>query len=1036
MYRSCCVWILAIGVLIATDTESPPAELVIAVTVEKAILLLPGGPDRSVRTRLQATASGFPPEARITWSWSQIQDFMSPVAADMAQGRVVAIDHPASAAITATCTAFGVYALRVTATDQVTGRSVSRNTWLSVWDARSPLLRDGQPDPMTPAPGIAPPPQVRNLSPDPGPYRHPRLLCTAADWSDIHQRCLGGGSRIAANSFTIIAKRAGNLLKPATREGAIMAQLETWAAAGFPRDRIPTLGGAERNQAATKGEKRKQVLAEEALDATAKILAEACFVQWLKTDPATPRTEVPEQERVMNERLARLVAAFCRASLDVSWDRETGTFFPDRQGYLNGIEAIGEACPLRSPLALAYDFIAPWMTPEQAAATRDFLVATGVGRSTGSGRNVFARDGKAIGFGVDRGYAQNGNYATFHEGQVMKALVVAGEEEGVDPRVVATFLTPPPLKKPQEFTKTEPYDWIRPVAEDSGRDWYVGRPYAAAMSWPHARKVNANNLLRAVFWNQDGNVSPWGFILEREAYHSTSEGQWLTAVAFARYGAQNQFVTGYFYHIINHLLLNQYTFGPEQRGQTAASNVQTFHHHCGGYGIGKLHTILLKYMYPDDPAVDYFYAARAPDLEKKAVSMEVCIFGLDPALKTTAGAMAPMAAAKALPLTKVDPEEGVVVMRSGWEDDALMIDLDCGWKGCGHMNAEKNSFALFALGRSWALPSGYHKKFSNWHAGIQFQHPAWKACPVTQGYVGQNPSYPPTLPDAGYPRSFPTPPGRLVEVWDAPDHSWSYAVGDASLAYNFMCSTEGERLCIPRSQAMYPGLMDDLRTRLPIAKELFIDGINSTYRNRDLYLIPSPWTAVKRAVRTLVMVRGPRPYALIVDDFQRDDAPANYRWGFSNVSGTEDGKRSKEPGFLVDLLPGATSTEGILAHRTDLAKGGPRLLVRDLGQAVPGRHPPIRMDRTHFLPPTNEQGDFYLEERSNRLVIERVDVVDPQYQILLFPFREGEALPVTTWNAGRTVLSISLGTGVVDEVTFRVDPATGITKVHLTRPGP
>ena len=1011
--------LLLLGQPASTGELPAPSAPTISIIVDHAILALPDGPVRSATARVTASAHGFPRGARVEWSWRQIQDGMSPVAADMTKGHVVAIGQPDAASTAVTCTTFGVYALRVTAMDRTSGITISRNTWLSVWDDRSPILIAGKPDPLTPAPGITPPPRVRDLSPDPGPYRHPRLLCTDADWQDIRTRCLGGASRIATNSYATLARRSAVIFNPTSREGAAMAQLGAWADAGFPADAIPVLGGADRALGTSKAEHRQQVLAEEAVDAISRTLAEACFVQWLAISPTLPRDQVPAKDQERMRQLAKLVAAFSRASLDLSWNRETGVFSKDRIGYLKGLDDLGGACSLRNPLALAYDFSAPWMTTEQARDTRDFLIATGAGRSTGSRSRGFVVDGVVMDRGIDRGYSQNGNYASFQEGQILKALVVAGEEGGADPRVVSTFLTPPKPAKMADFTKSTPWDWMRPVAENSGRSWPGGLPYGESMSWPHARKVDVDNLQRAIFWNQDGNVSPWGFILEREAYHSTTESQWVSAIAYIRQGGHNQFVTGYFYHIINHLLFNQYPFGSERRGVSTVSNLQTFHHHCGGNGIGKLHPILLKYMYPDDLAVDYLLAARVPDLEKKAVSMEVCIFGVDPSLQTTAGAMERMALAKQLPLTKVDPEEGVVVMRSGWSDDALQIDLDCGFKGCGHMNAEKNSFAFFALGRSWALPPGYHKKFSNWQAGIQFQNPAWAACPVTQGYVGQNPSVPPDLPASGYPRSFPTPPGRLVDVWEAPDHSWSYAVGDASLTYNYMCSSEGERLSIPRSQAMYPGLLADISRRLPIARELFVEGLSGYYHNRDLYLIPSPWTAVKRAFRTIVMVRGKHPYVLIVDDFQRDDAPANYRWMFSNVSRGEDGKRGKAGDFLLDLEPGASPTEGILAHRPDRGQepGRPRLLVRDVSESVNAKQPVLRMDRTRFNPPANEASDFYLQEDSNRLFIERQQVVDPRFKVLLFPFRTGETLPVTTWNHDRTILSIDHGKGKVDRIS-------------------
>ena len=1009
---------------------------VLSILEDHAITVLNDHNGRTATVSLKVVPSGFPPGAQLTYSWKQIQDTMSPDAVDMKA-------HPAefstSKAETTTVTFkdWGVYAVRVTVTDAVHGISASRNAWINVWDNHSHIIIDGKPDPLSVAPGIAPPPHVRDLSPDPGPFHHPRLLCSDEDWKEIHGRCIEGKGILASSSFGAMSDRNRNLLNPKSKVGQYMLQLEKYADSGYKPEAMPNMAtGAEKFTGTRDKKYQRQIdIAEQAVDAMSGELANACFLQWLKNDPATPHDQVSADDRALNLRLAKLVASFCRSSLENSWDRKTGVFHKDAPGYMTGIDQIGGHCGLRSPLAKAYDFIAPWMTEDQLRDCRDFFFATGAGRMSTSRGRALSHNGIIDNHGIDRGYQQNGNFAAFGDGVIPKALVVAGEENGADPKVIQTFLTPPDPKDHKalsDLKRVTPYDWVRPVGENSGRDCPAGRPYTESESWPNARKVDSDNLLRGILWNEDGFTTPWGSLLEREAYHSTCAGQWVSALMFARFGGNNQFVTCNFYNNINHYLNNEYPFGDQTQSAHFTSNNKSFNHHCGAgmMSVGQLR--LLKYMYPDDPAVDYFYAARAPELEKKYGDMESCIFGLDPGIRDMKEALKPVAEAKKMPLTRFDPEEALVTMRSGWDDDALMVDFDEGWKGCGHMNAEKSSFALFALGRSWALPPGYHKIYSGWQASVQFQNPAWTKCPMTEGYVGENPNYPPDLPDSGYIRSFPTPPGKMLEVKEAPDQSWSLAAGDASLAYNYMCAAEGgQRIGIPRSQFMYPGLLPDVLRRCPQGKEFFVDQPDGY----SAYLVPSPNTAVKMAIRTIMMSRGKRPYVLIVDDFRRGDEPANYRWMFNNPSRGGDGNKDKEGEFLQTMEAGATSTEAILYHLNDKGSepGKPRLLVRDVSESDNSKQPAIRLDQTKFKVP-KEINDFYLAEDVNRLFIERDSVVDPKYKVLLFPFRTGESLPKTTWNADHTELSVDKGNGDIDILRFTQDPVDHRTLVELTHP--
>jgi hypothetical protein len=553
--------------------------------------------------------------------------------------------------------------------------------------------------------------------------------------------------------------------------------------------------------------------------------------------------------------------------------------------------------------------------------------------------------------------------------------------------------------------------------------------------------VDVDNLRRALWYFTDGGVTPWGWVGEREAYMSFyTVGAWPRAIIFARFGGENQFVTNYYYNLINMILYSSYPSGPKHESAHFASEINPITHHAGNGDHRGMHTLLLKYMYPDDPAVDYMFASRASGRESRmnGPSLEACLFAIDPDIKNTKGQLEAVAEKKALPLTKLDPEEGVVVFRNDWKDDTLLVDFDCGFEGGGHMDAEKNSFSLYALGRDWAISPGFHKIYSNWHSGIHFQEPAWAACKYTQGYVGLHPCYKPAVDSCDMPPNFPTPPGKLLEVTEGPDHQYALVAGDATAAYNYLCGgADAQRVAINRSEYMFPGLLPDLLERVPIFQKVFVESLSPHYGFKDRSVSPYAPTTVDHAIRTLFVARGKHPYVLVVDDFKKEDKPRNYRWMMCNDMRTEaDWSGWPKKGDLSLMIePGATSTEGVLFHKQDSGSkpGLPRLLVRDVSEADNSNQPPIRIDTTQFDVPKGLEKDFYLKHQAARLFIERQQVVEPNYKVLLFPFRTGEKLPVTKWNDKKTELTVDLQDGTVDTIRFDTNNPDHRTRISFQR---
>ena len=147
---------------------------ILDVKIDRPILRL-AEPPAETKTSLTAMTYHFPTKAKLTYQWRQIRDELTPLAVKMTE-KPIRFSATDTAKVEITFPGWGVYEVRVTVTDTSSNISLSRNAWINVWNNRSNLIIDGKPDPLTIAPGLLPPPSVRHLSPDPGPFAHPRLF--------------------------------------------------------------------------------------------------------------------------------------------------------------------------------------------------------------------------------------------------------------------------------------------------------------------------------------------------------------------------------------------------------------------------------------------------------------------------------------------------------------------------------------------------------------------------------------------------------------------------------------------------------------------------------------------------------------------------------------------------------------------------------------------------------------------------------------------------------------------------------------------
>jgi hypothetical protein len=162
---------------------------------------------------------------------------------------------------------------------------------------------------------------------------------------------------------------------------------------------------------------------------------------------------------------------------------------------------------------------------------------------------------------------------------------------------------------------------------------------------------------------------------------------------------------------------------------------------------------------------------------------------------------------------------------------------------------------------------------------------------------------------------------------------------------------------------------------------------------------------VKRAFRTAALVKGAHPFALIVDDFQKDDEPHEYTW-FANVpfKGTME-------------VVSKTKDSMVLKHKADA--NGPFMLVNVLNanglQGFELNREPNRLGKDTLI--------------SERVEITTSKVVAPDFKVLLYPYKQGDPMPKIsgkgdgiTVTIGDQVRSIAMTKG-----------ANGRTELNITK---
>ena len=491
------------------------------------------------------------------------------------------------------------------------------------------------------------------------------------------------------------------------------------------------------------------------------------------------------------------------------------------------------------------------------------------------------------------------------------------------------------------------------------------------------------------------NIHPSGALTEDITYFSFAiRGAGPGLIAMARRGEADVLAGGSNFGKLKYHLINQL----EPWG---GANFMS-HQDGGGAGFYGM-WIILKYLYPQDPIVDVVYRNRVGD------DYNCNVAGNDGDMRTWAAVLfnteyltnklAP--ADLKLPVTYFCPDRSYLIARTGWDTNALKLDFEAktDYPTVGHNHADANNFTFAALGREWATEVGYHGASGHLHNNV--------------------------LIDGRSESGWPTPGGRWLDLVDAPQAT--FGVGDARHAYSYHWSNSGYG-----SENRAPSELEKWeRETLPDVVEFSReqDGGKGRMTIFEHYgpILRSEWNPVEKAFRTAALIRGKRPYALIVDDIRKDDATHLYEWAMQMP---EDVEIIKGGGRWVIL--GAKESPAVKGKDGKEEKPKPdlrRLLVQIVDVDVPSDKDALSIT----LETTQLSNDAFENGKLRKRLVIPARSVEPHFKIMLYPHQEGEALPDVLWNDEHNACDIAFP-DQTDHLAF-APAAEGRTAVSLSRDG-
>jgi hypothetical protein len=461
----------------------------------------------------------------------------------------------------------------------------------------------------------------------------------------------------------------------------------------------------------------------------------------------------------------------------------------------------------------------------------------------------------------------------------------------------------------------------------------------------------------------------------------------------------------------------------------------TSHGDGGDRGPGLWTVSLWRYFFPADPRTQVLWRAYVREAGREAFSSKAHIIepllwaAADPDLEKGAKPGPWDGLPEAMPTTWFSAQCSSLIARSAWNPDASLVQFECRTDsvGASHEHADRGNFTFAALGRTWAKEN-FRSVETRHHNGILIDGRGQGYWPGPGRWLGWQEKGELVLASCDstenyswfWPKQIVTEPPREFSRFTYP--RWSGYAAEASRFQRRYAGQRGERDTRPGVVAFWKG---------------FEEGGPRLW-DEDAWPLRLPYNPVKHSFRSIAFRKGAHPYLLVVDDIRKDEGEHLYEWLMQTGPDTELASLKDREVVLCD-----TATRRDENGLPVPAKGARQLLVRVLDMADPANEgdcatrPSIRLEtferKDTLEPESGESGapvsrSFGMDKR---LVIPS-RARSPRFKILLFPFRQGEPLPVTQWNEDHSVLTLSHA-GRTDRYEFRAEPS-GRTLINLREP--
>lgn len=374
-----------------------------------------------------------------------------------------------------------------------------------------------------------------------------------------------------------------------------------------------------------------------------------------------------------------------------------------------------------------------------------------------------------------------------------------------------------------------------------------------------------------------------------------------------------------------------------------------------------------------------------------------------------------------LPLDFADPVHGFFTSRSSSDADALflMFEARSNLSTIGHQQHDAGHFYLAALGEMWGVEAGAKSGYSHDHSNVRID-----------GHGLADVAYPPRVKFLG---SAITDSGAIAtaDITNAYNYGWvgptqfQWTIPDAA-TWKISPETDPDVVAFFRGTQNY---------------KMRLWGDNYFKQNWGPTMRVESSNPVKSAFRIAGLVRGPHPYALILDDVDKGDGKEHdYDWVMqvpNSVRLADIELPAGNPASAV-LVKAAGGDQFRMTDVQETPDGTPALLVVAIDRPVAvgpqlwnfykATEQPFRLDvRTYTATKANQiltRTRLYVSRRDTAL----------RSRIALIPFRIGDALPKVTWDAGQATAKLQWA-DQIDTLVFSANGQTAPTRVSVLRDG-